>query len=447
MAEELLQEIAGEAFDPREIADQLQSLGPEEGVVALEILPVEVAAGVAQHIAADVAGEIFRRMEPARAATLISTMPPEAASGILAAMAPDDRVDLLGNLDRGLHDDLLRRFSASQAAESRELEQYSPDTAGGIMTTRVTALHKDITVEEAISELRRLHQEMGQMSYVYVVDEQRRLVGVLSMRNLILAKPDSLLGDIMIPGVRSVPSSMDQEEVARQMRSSRYMALPVVDDQQRLRGLVTLDDVMDVIQEEATEDVQRMFGAGAEERLSSTWQFSFSKRIWWLQVNLATAFMAGLVVAVFGGMLSRLSVLTIYIPIVSSMGSNAGAQAMSVAIRGITEGRTDRKLLRHVLMREAIVGLLSGIVIGVTTAIIAMIWQFHHGIALGIVVGVALIIAQTLACVSGAAIPFVMRRLGFDPAQSATIFATTITDIAGFATLLGLASICARWMR
>jgi magnesium transporter len=157
--------------------------------------------------------------------------------------------------------------------------------------------------------------------------------------------------------------------------------------------------------------------------------------------------MAGLVVAVFGGMLSRLTVLTIYIPIVSSMGSNAGAQAMSVAIRGITEGRTDRKLLRHVLMREAIVGLLSGIVIGITTAIIAMIWQYHHGIALGIVVGVALIIAQTLACVSGAAIPFVMRRLGFDPAQSATIFATTITDMAGFATLLGLASICSRWMR
>ncbi|HEY1921169.1 MAG TPA: magnesium transporter [Tepidisphaeraceae bacterium] len=447
MAEDLLQEIEGEAYDPREIADQLQTLGPEEGVVALEILPVEVAAGAAAHMAPDVAGEIFRRLEPTRATALITKMPREAASGILQAMAPDDRVDLLGTLDRALHDDLLRRFGASQAAESRELEQYSPDTAGGIMTTRVTALHKDITVEEAIAELRRIHQAMGQMSYVYVVDEEKRLVGVLSMRNLILASPDRLLGDIMIPGVRSVPASMDQEEVARQMRSSRYVALPVVDAEQRLCGLITLDDVMDVIEEEATEDVQRMFGAGAEERLSSTWQFSFSKRIWWLQVNLATAFGAGIVVAMFGGLLTRFAVLTIYIPIVSSMGSNAGAQAMSVAIRGITEGRTDRKLMRHVLMREAIVGLLSGIVIGITTAIIAMIWQFQHGIMLGIVVGVALIFAQTLACVSGAAIPFVMRRLGFDPAQSATIFATTVSDMAGFATLLGLASMCARWMK
>jgi magnesium transporter len=447
MSEELLQEIAGEAYDPREIADQLQSLGPEEGVVALELLPADVAAGVAQNMAADTAGELFRRMDPARALKLISTMPRQSAAEILSAMAPDDRVDLLGNLDRDIHDDLMRRFGASKAAESRELEQYPTDTAGGIMTTQVTALTRDLTVEQAIAELRRIHQELGQMSYVYVVDEQRRLVGVLSMRNLILARPDSLLGEIMIPGVRSVPATMDQEEVARQMRSSRFMALPVVDNEQRLRGLITLDDVMDVIQEEATEDVQRMFGAGAEERLSSSWRFSFSKRIWWLQVNLATAFMAGLVVAVFGGTLARLSVLAIYIPIVSSMGSNASAQAMSVAIRGITQGRTDRKLLRHVLIREAIVGLLSGIVIGITTAVIAMIWQFHHGVALGVVVGIALIIAQTLACVSGAAIPFVMRRLGFDPAQSATIFATTITDIAGFATLLGLASMCSRWMR
>ncbi|MGD0541149.1 MAG: magnesium transporter [Tepidisphaeraceae bacterium] len=447
MSDELLREIQGETYDPREIADRLQRLGPEEGVVALELLPVEVAASVAQTIAADAAGEIFRRMEPSRAAKLISTMPPEAAAGILSAMAPDDRVDLLGNLDRRVHDAVMGCFVTSKADESRQLEQYPPDTAGGIMTTQVTALQKDVTVEQAISELRRIHQELGEMSYVYVVDEQRRLVGVLSMRTLLLARLDSSLGEIMIPGVKSVPADMDQEEVARQMRSSRFLALPVVDADQRLCGLITLDDVMDVIQEEATEDVQRMFGAGAEERLCSSWRFSFSKRIWWLQVNLATAFLAGAVVAMFGGTLSRLSVLAIYIPIVSSMGSNAGAQAMSVVIRGITQGRADRKLLRHVLRREAIVGLLSGVVIGITTAIIAMIWQFHHGIALGVVVGIALIIAQTLACVSGAAIPFVLRRLGFDPAQSATIFATTITDVAGFATLLGLATMCARWMR
>jgi magnesium transporter len=315
------------------------------------------------------------------------------------------------------------------------------------MTTEVTALPKTYTVEQAVAELRHIHQKSGQLYYVYVVDDQRRLIGVLSMRNLVLAENSNVLETILIPNVKSVPATMDREEVARLMRSSRFLALPVVDADGRLCGLITLDDVVDVIQEEATEDVQRMFGAGAEERLTSSWQFSFSKRIWWLQVNLGTAFLAGLVVAVFGGTMQKLSFLAIYIPIVSSMGSNAGAQAMSVAIRGITQGRPSQTLLRHVLNRETIVGFLSGVVIGITTAIVAMIWQYHHGVALGIVVGISIIFTQTLACISGAAIPFIMRRLGFDPAQSAIIFISTITDIAGFALLLGLATICARWMR
>jgi magnesium transporter len=447
MSDETQREPGGEEFDPRDVARRVSLIGAEEAAVVLEFLPAEVAAGAAEHLAPQTAGEILRRMDPGRAGGLIGRMDRQAASNVLSAMAPDDRVDLLRHLKPQVHDALVRQLGAAQAAETRQLEQYPPGTAGGIMTTQVTCLHKDLTVEQAIAALRRIHAELGQMFYVYVVDEQRRLLGVLSMRDLILARPESTLERIMIPTVKSVPATMDQAEVARQMRDSRFLALPVVDAEGRLCGLITLDDVVDVIQEEATGDVQRMFGAGAEERLSSPWQFSFSRRIGWLQVNLATAFLAGLVVAMFGGTISHLSVLAIYIPIVSSMGSNAGAQAMSVAIRGITHGHTDRKLLAYVLARETIVGALSGLVIGVTTALIAIAWQYHHGIALGAVVGASLVVTQTLACVSGAAMPFVMRRLGFDPAQSATIFITTITDVAGFACLLGLATLCAGWMR
>jgi magnesium transporter len=447
MNNELIRELADEKYDPREVATRLAEFGPQEGAVVLEVLPTKAAAGAVENLAPRAAAEIFTHMEPSRAARLVEAMNRESAASVLGAMDPDDRVDLLAQLKPAVHVDLVQKLAAPQAAETRELEQYPPDTAGGIMTTQVTALPQNWTVEQAIAELRRIKQEVGQLYYVYVVDETRRLVGVLSMRDLILARPESTLAEIMIPGVKSVPATMDQEEVARLMRESRYLALPVVDADGCLRGLVTLDDVVDVIHEEATEDVQRMFGAGAEERLSSTWEFSFSKRIWWLLVNLGTAFMAGAVVAIFGRTVNKFSVLAVYIPIVSSMGSNAGAQAMSVAIRGITDGRTDRKLLHHVLSRELIVGFLSGIVVGITTALIAMAWQYHHGVMLGMIVGASLVITQTLACVSGAAIPFVMRRLGFDPAQSATIFATTITDIAGFATLLGLAALCAGWMR
>jgi magnesium transporter len=447
MIDELLHELKPEDFDVAEIVSRVSQILPEDGAVALEILPWRVAVEVAGKLAPRNAGAIFRYVEPAVAARLMRELPEEAAVAILAAMPPDDRVDLLEQLKRPLHDALVRHLSAAQAAETRELEQYPPDTAGGIMTTQFTALPAQLTVEQAIAELRRVHEQLGQLYYVYVVDEQRRLVGVLSMRDMILGKPGSTIGQVMIPHVKSVPVTMDQEEVARQMHGTRFLALPVVDEQQRLVGLITLDDVMDVIQEEATEDMQRLFGAGAEERLSSPWQFSFSRRIGWLQVNLATAFLAGGVVGLFGKTIGRFAVLAMFMPIVSGMGSNAGAQAMSVAIRGIAHGRTDRNMLRHVLWRELIVGALTGLIVGITTAIIALLWQHKHGAVLGLVVGAAVLFTQTLACVTGAGIPFLMRRLGFDPAQSATIFATTVTDVAGFASLLGLAKLCAGWMR
>ena len=167
-------------------------------------------------------------------------------------------------------------MDAEEADEVRELEQYPPDTAGGIMTTEVTALPEDLTVEQAIAELRRLNEELEQMFYVYVVDARGHLVGVLSMRDLILARPERTLAQIMRPNVVSVPATMDQEEVARMMRKYNYLAMPVVDDRNRLVGLITVDDVVDVMEEEATEDVQKMFGAGPEERLSSPWTYSAS---------------------------------------------------------------------------------------------------------------------------------------------------------------------------
>ena len=287
------------------------------------------------------------------------------------------------------------------------------------------------------SALRRLREQLEQMFYVYVVDGRRHLVGVLSMRDVILARPDVRLRQIMHPEVRSVPATMDQEEVARLFRKYDYLAMPVVDERNRLLGLITVDDVVDVMEEEATEDVQRMFGAGAEERLASPWYFSFRKRFGWLVVNLATAFLAAGVVLGFEEMIQGLVALAVYMPVIAGMGGNASAQAMSVAIRGIAMGRVDGALMRHVLLREAIVGVLTGVVIGLMTAGVAMV--FHRQPGLGLVVGLALVISHTIATTSGAAIPFMMKRLGFDPAQSATIVATTVTDVVGFFSLLGLA--------
>jgi magnesium transporter len=428
---------------PQRVANQIEDMPADDGAQVLQDMPTAAAADVVEYLDPETAGRILQRMDAARAAAIVRDMENVEASTVLEHMPPDDRVDILNHIRGPAHDRIVDVMEPDDAAEVRTLEQYPPDTAGGIMTTEVTALYEYITVENAIALLRRLNEELEQMFYVYVIDRRRHLVGVLSMRDLILAKPESPLRDIMIKNVRSVPAATDQEAVAQLMRKYGYLAIPVVDEQNKLVGLITLDDVIDVLEEETTEDVQRMFGAGAEERLNSPWIFSFKKRVWWLEVNLATAFMAAAVVGMFEGVIQQLAILAAYMPVVAGMGGNASAQAMSVSIRGLAVGRVDRAALRHVLHREFLVGLFTGIVVGATTLVIALIFHRDMGtqksLALGLVVCLALIINHALACVSGASIPFIMKWLGFDPAQSATIFATTVTDVVGFFTLLGLA--------
>ncbi|MEL7237482.1 MAG: magnesium transporter, partial [Planctomycetota bacterium] len=324
-----------------------------------------------------------------------------------------------------------------------------PDTAGGVMTTQVTSLFEYLTVQDAIEQLRALHKELEQMFYVYVVDSRRHLVGVLSMRDMILAQPSTVLRDLMIPEVRAVPGTMDQEEVAQIFKKYDYLAMPVVDDKNRLIGLITVDDIVDVLQEETTEDFHKIFGAGAEEKLDSPWLFSFQKRVGWLFVNLGTAFAAAAVVAVFAATIDKLPILAVFMPIIAGMGGNASAQAMAVAVRGISLGKVDKRLLRHVIQRELYCGLATGLAVGIATAIIAFSYSAARdstataAFGLGLIVFLSLVINHTLACVSGAGIPFLMKRLGFDPAQSATIFATTVTDVVGFLALLGLAALIA----
>ena len=428
---------------PQRVATQIEDMPADDGAQVLQDMPTAAAADVVEYLDPETAGRILQRMDAVRAAAIVRDMENVEASTVLEHMPPDDRVDILNHIRGPAHDRIVDVMEPDDAAEVRTLEQYPPDTAGGIMTTEVTALYEYITVENAIALLRRLNEELEQMFYVYVIDRRRHLVGVLSMRDLILAKPEAPLRDIMIKNVRSVPAATDQEAVAQLMRKYGYLAIPVVDDQNKLVGLITLDDVIDVLEEETTEDVQRMFGAGAEERLNSPWIFSFKKRVWWLEVNLGTAFLAAAVVGAFEGVIQQLAILAAYMPVVAGMGGNASAQAMSVSIRGLAVGRVDRAALRHVLHREFLVGLFTGIVVGATTLVIALIFHRDMGtqksLALGLVVCLALIINHALACVSGASIPFIMKWLGFDPAQSATIFATTVTDVVGFFTLLGLA--------
>ena len=442
-------DVAHDTEDRSEfLAHTIEEVPAADGAQVLENLPPPEAAHVAEYLDPETAAHVVAEMDHHAAAGVIAGMEVPEAAMVLAEMDPDDRVDVLEHIEPARREQLLSEMTATDAANVRALQRYPRDSAGGIMTTEVTALPEDVTVEQAVHELRRINEELEQMFYVYVVDRERHLVGVLSMRDLILARPERPIREIARRNVVSVPATTDQEDVARLMRKYKYLAVPVTDEKNRLLGLITVDDVVDVIQEEATEDVQKMAGAGAEERLTSPWHFSFRKRIWWLEVNLATAFAAAAVIAIFREVIEVVPILAAYQTIVSGMGGNASAQAMAVAIRGIALGEVDYSLLRRILLREFIVGFASGIVIGCTTAAIAIFFNWsNHAALLGLVIFLALVINHTIACVAGVAIPFIMKRLGFDPAQSATIFATTVTDCCGFFTTLGLAALFMQWLK
>jgi magnesium transporter len=421
------------------VAEQIEELSPQDGADMLQRLPAQVSADISEYLNPTTAARVLVEMDSRQAATVITDMRAPEAAMVLGAMAPDDRVDILAHVPEPAHSALLAEMTVSEADETRLLEQYPSESAGGLMTPEVTALNEDLTVEQAVSELRRMSRQLEQMFYVYVVDGRRHLVGVLSMRDLILADSQRKLSSIMRPAVYSIPATMDQEEVARRFRRYGFLAMPVVDDRNRLLGIITVDDVVNVIEQEATEDIQKLFGVSAEERLTSPWPFSFSKRVVWLVINLGTAFLAAWVVGLFQNTIKTLTILAAYMPVVAGMGGNASAQAMAVSIRGLALGKVDRKLLAAVFYREAMVGILTGLVVGLITGGVAL--TFNGSPKLGLVLALALIINHTLACTTGAIIPIALKSLGFDPAQSSTIFATTVTDVAGFLALLGLARV------
>lgn len=443
---------AGQIPRDEAVAQQIEEIPAAEGAVVLENLPYAEAAEVAEYLDPDTAGRILAEMDPQAAAHVLDGMEAPEASMVVASMDPDDRVDILEHVSDTVHEAIVKELDPEDRADVALLEQYPPDSAGGIMTTQVTSLPEEYTVEQAISELRRLHEQYEQMFYAYVVDRRRHLIGVLSMRDLILSKPDRRISQIMHTEVARVPTHMDQEHVARLMRRDNYLAVPVVDDFNRLVGIITADDIVDVIQEEATEDLQKMFGAGAEERLSSPLKYSFRHRIGWLEVNLLTAIVAAWVISHFGATIQQLPMLAAFIALVAAVSGTAGAQSLSVAIRGIAISERKRGALWSALRREAMLGLLCGALVGLTLLIPAGLGLFgrmsqnYNAWGLAAVVAIALTINHVIACVTGVLIPYVMRQLRVDPVQSAAIWSTTVADCCSFLVTLGIARLCLGWL-
>ena len=257
------------------------------------------------------------------------------------------------------------------------------------------------------------------------------------MRELILANEEDSISSAMIPDVFQVEATMDRERVVNELSRRSFIAVPVVDKNGHLLGTIRTDELIASAQEEATEDIQKMFGAGGDEHVSSPISFSIRKRLLWLNINLATAFFASTVIALFQDVIARSVALAIFLPIVASQGGNAGAQSLAVVIRGLVLREVEPRLARKIILKEGLLGLANGVVVGLVAALVA--WFWNGNIFLGVVIGLAMIVNMVAAGVSGAGIPILMKALGKDPAQSSNIILTTVTDVVGFFAFLSLA--------
>jgi len=387
--------------------------------------------------------EAVSELGPEAGASLLATRSAEEVAKLVQEIPSDDAAALVAHLPEELSAAVLDLMRPRESGVVENLLEYDDKTAGRMMNPNVFALREDLTVGEAITEM-QIHRDVEMVFYLYVVDERRHLVGVVSLRRLLLVSPETPLKRIMTTDLISARADMDQEEVARQVAAYNLLAIPVVDEENKLVGIITVDDVIDVIKEEATEDINRLAGVAGDERAFTPAMESLRKRLPWLGVNLVTAFLASAVVALFEGTIDLFPVLAIFMPIVAGMGGNAGTQTLTVVVRGIALGELTWGNARKALLKEVIVGIGNGVALGVLAALV--VWVTRGNPVLGVVLGLAMIINMFVAAAAGTLVPLGLRAANVDPALASSVFITTMTDVFGFFSFLGLATVFSQYL-
>jgi magnesium transporter len=388
--------------------------------------------------------EALSELGPEGGAALLADRSAEDVARLLHDLPSDDAASIIDNLPEALSTSVLELIEKRPGDEVGELLEYDEQTAGRIMNPKVFALSEDMTASEAITAL-QASRDVEMVFYLYVVDIRRHLVGVISLRRLLLVPTSTPLKRIMTTDLTSVRTDTDQEEVARLVASYNLLAIPVVDEENKLVGVITVDDVIDVIKDEATEDVYRLAGVAGDDRVFSTARESLRKRVPWLQVNLVTAFIAASVVAMFEGKIQAVPALAVFMPVVAGMGGNAATQTLTVIVRGIALGELTWANTRKALFKEATVGLGNGLACGVVGALV--VWAWKGDLWLGAILGAAMIINMFVAATAGTLIPLALRALKVDPALASSVFITTLTDVFGFASWLGLGTLFIRYLQ
>lgn len=412
-------------LEPADLADVLAALDDDERVQVVRSLPAELSSQA-----------LVELPEHEHAEETLAALEPQHAAEIVGELEDDDAADLLGELAPEQQERILAEVEDRHEVD--RLLSYDEESAGGLMTTHVVTVTDSDTVGLALEAIRRQAEDSDDVMEIFVVDHARRLVGTLPFKQLVVSPASRLVRDVMESADVKVGPDVDQEEVARQMARYNVPSIPVVDAAGRLLGRVTYDDVIDVAEAEATEDLLRFGGVSPDEGLGASWSSAVRSRLPWLYVNLLTAFLAAAVVYFFKGSIERLAVLAVWMPIIAGMGGNAGTQALAVTVRRLSLGHGPTTRLREIINKELIVGVVNGAAIGVVIALVAVLlgeqWR------LGLVVFLAMSLNLFVAGFAGSFVPVALERLGADPAVASSVFVTTLTDVCGFGLLLGLAT-------
>lgn len=385
------------------------------------------------------AGAVLSLVDEALAEQLLAAVPEAKLRDIVAALDSDDAADLLAELPRERVDAVLRAIPARLSRQVETLLQYPEESAGGIMQAEVVAVNADLTVQQATDELRRRAREVKDVHTVFAVDSEGRLVGSLPVSRLILAPAEARVATVMDREVLSVPASMDQEEVASLFKRYDLITLPVTAPDGRLLGRITIDDIVDVLDEEASEDFYRLAGLNKDERALGPIRESVRRRLPWLLGDLITCVLAASVVALFQGTIRTVAIAAAFMTMVAREGGDAGTQTLTVVVRGLATGELTLANARRLLLKETGAGLVNGLLVGIVAGLVAYIWNGEAWI--GIVLAAAMVLNLFVAALVGSLVPLGLRAARIDPAIASGMLVTTFTDVCGFFTFLGLAAL------
>ena len=407
------------SVQPVDIAEAIGGLSQSIQVIAFRLLSKEEAIAVYEHLESTVQQSLLEQFKQ------------QEVRDIVDRMSPDDRARLFDELPAKIVRRLLEQLSPEERQATALLLGYEEHTAGRIMTPEYISLKQSFTVSQTLEHIRTLATSSEIVYYLYVTDAFRHLVGIVSLRDLVLSHPDTTLGKIMVKDIVCVNTNDDQEEVAQTIQRYDLFAVPVVDKEQRLVGVVTVDDVIDIIQQEATEDIYALGGVQSDgENYFQTDLLTVTrKRVAWLLILLLTNTVTGMIIKSHVALIEQMAILTAFIPLLTGTGGNVGAQSSTVVIRGLNTNDITDLGSKQVILRELIAGTLLGIILGT----LATIWAYgvQGSWLVSISVGVSLVIIAILASIAGSALPFVFRTFGLDPALMSAPFITTIVDVLG----------------